>query len=100
MPACELDTQVGSPSASPSSPVVAAASSGIRSADIADIAVRCGVALLLTTLALVLLGDVVVSRSVIQCDLGKRYPKRHNRGQSQQSRPNKDIRSLLAILET
>jgi nucleoside phosphorylase len=51
----------------------------------------------------ILLGDVVVSQKVIQYDLGKRYPnafERRDTIEDNLSRPNKDIRSLLATLET
>ncbi|KAJ0413145.1 nucleoside phosphorylase domain-containing protein [Aspergillus carlsbadensis] len=51
----------------------------------------------------ILLGDVVISQKVIQYDLGKRYPSgfvRRDTVEDNLSRPNKDIRSLLALLET
>ncbi|KAJ0418339.1 nucleoside phosphorylase domain-containing protein [Aspergillus carlsbadensis] len=51
----------------------------------------------------VLLGDVVISQKFIQYDLGKRYPNafvRRDAVEDNLNRPNKDIRSLLATLET
>lgn len=50
-----------------------------------------------------LLGDVIISRSVVQYDLGRQYPgefvTKDEAGDSL-GRPNKDIRSLIASLET
>jgi nucleoside phosphorylase len=51
----------------------------------------------------VLLGDVVISKTIVQYDLGRRYYDKFVRKDTIEdnlSRPNKDIRSLLAALET
>jgi nucleoside phosphorylase len=50
-----------------------------------------------------LLGDVVISKSVIQHDFGRQYPDRFvpkDTLEDSPGRPNKDIRSLIASLET
>jgi nucleoside phosphorylase len=51
----------------------------------------------------VLLGDVVVSKTIVQYDFGRCYPDmfaRKDTVEDNLGRPNKDIRGLLAILET
>lgn len=51
----------------------------------------------------VLLGDVVISKTIVQYDFGRRYPNmlaRKDTVDDNLGRPNKDIRSLLATLET
>ncbi|KAK1839638.1 Nephrocystin-3-like protein 2 [Colletotrichum chrysophilum] len=51
----------------------------------------------------ILLGDVVISKSVIQYDLGRQYPGKFSRKDTVDdnlSRPNKDLRTFLAIYET
>jgi nucleoside phosphorylase len=51
----------------------------------------------------VLLGDVIISRTIVQYDLGRRYPHmfaRKNTVEDNPGRQNKDIRGLLATLET
>lgn len=51
----------------------------------------------------VLLGDVVISKSVIQHDFGRQYPNKFVSKDTVEdclSRPNKDIRSLIASFET
>jgi nucleoside phosphorylase len=51
----------------------------------------------------ILLGDVVISKTIIQYDFGRQYPDkfiRKNTIEDNLSRPNKDIRSLLATFET
>lgn len=51
----------------------------------------------------ILLGDVVISRRVIEYDFGRQYPDKFVRKdtlQDSHGRPNKDIRSLLVTLET
>ncbi|KAH7022292.1 pfs domain-containing protein [Ilyonectria destructans] len=51
----------------------------------------------------ILLGDVIISKSVVQYDLGQRYPDRFVRNDdiySDLGRANKEIRALLATLET
>ncbi|KAI8671819.1 hypothetical protein NCS57_00658300 [Fusarium keratoplasticum] len=51
----------------------------------------------------ILLGDVVISSSVIEYDFGRQYPDNFVRKASLQDshgRPNKEIRNLLATLET
>ncbi|KAL7932103.1 WD40-repeat-containing domain protein [Trichoderma chlorosporum] len=51
----------------------------------------------------ILLGDVVISRTVIQYDYGRQYPddfKTRDTTEDILGRPNKDIRGLVAILET
>ncbi|RSM04103.1 hypothetical protein CEP52_007075 [Fusarium oligoseptatum] len=51
----------------------------------------------------ILLGDVVISSSVIEYDFGRQYPDKFIRKdtlQDSHGRPNKDIRSLLVTLET
>ncbi|KAI1127299.1 purine and uridine phosphorylase [Nemania abortiva] len=50
-----------------------------------------------------LLGDVVISKTVIQYDFGRQYPNKFvtkNTVDDNLSRPNKDIRSLIASFET
>ncbi|EHK47251.1 hypothetical protein TRIATDRAFT_239796 [Trichoderma atroviride IMI 206040] len=49
------------------------------------------------------LGDVVVSKTIIQYDYGRRYPGRFtvkNTVEDSLGRPNRDIRGLLAVFET
>jgi len=51
----------------------------------------------------VLLGDVVVSKTIVQYDFGRRYPHMFSRKDTVEDnlgRQNKDIRSLLVALET
>ncbi|KAL0937181.1 phosphorylase superfamily protein [Colletotrichum truncatum] len=51
----------------------------------------------------IVLGDVVISKSIVQYDLGRQYPGKFSRKDDVDhnlSRPNKDIRTLLATLET
>ncbi|KAL0937441.1 kinesin light chain [Colletotrichum truncatum] len=51
----------------------------------------------------ILLGDVVISKSVVQYDLGRQYPGRFatkDDVDNTLSRPNRDIRALLSRLET
>ncbi|RSL57464.1 hypothetical protein CEP54_008277 [Fusarium duplospermum] len=51
----------------------------------------------------ILLGDVVISSSVIEYDFGRQYPDKFVRKDTlpdSHGRPNKDIRSLLVTLET
>ncbi|KAH8651689.1 nucleoside phosphorylase domain-containing protein [Ilyonectria robusta] len=51
----------------------------------------------------VLLGDVIVSKTVIQYDFGRQYPDkfiRKNTVEDNLGRPNKDVRNLLAVFET
>ncbi|KAL7956343.1 hypothetical protein V8C34DRAFT_326371 [Trichoderma compactum] len=51
----------------------------------------------------ILLGDVIIGRTVIQYDYGRRYPddfKARDTTEDILGRPNKDIRGLVAILET
>ncbi|GKT90334.1 LOW QUALITY PROTEIN: NACHT and ankyrin domain protein [Colletotrichum tofieldiae] len=51
----------------------------------------------------ILLGDVVISKSIVQYDLGRKYPHRFALKETIEEslgRPNKDIRSLVAIFET
>jgi nucleoside phosphorylase len=51
----------------------------------------------------VLLGDVIISDSVVQYDFGRQYPDKLERKDTTKDnlgRPNKDIRSLLAVLGT
>ncbi|KAK2016325.1 hypothetical protein LZ32DRAFT_645162 [Colletotrichum eremochloae] len=50
-----------------------------------------------------LLGDVVISKSIVQYDLGRQYPNEFAMKENFEetlSRPRRDIRSLIAILET
>jgi nucleoside phosphorylase len=50
----------------------------------------------------ILLGDVIISRIVVQYDFGRQYPDRFVRKETLDdnlAKPNKDIRSLLALLE-
>jgi tetratricopeptide (TPR) repeat protein len=50
----------------------------------------------------ILLGDVIISRTVVQYDFGRQYPDRFVRKgtlDDNLAKPNKDIRSLLALLE-
>ncbi|KAK7221926.1 hypothetical protein V2G26_009929 [Clonostachys chloroleuca] len=49
------------------------------------------------------LGDVVISRSIVQYDYGRRYPDRFEVKETTEDslgRANKDIRGLLASIET
>lgn len=51
----------------------------------------------------ILLGDVVISKTLVQHDFGSLYPDRFIRKDTIQeglSKPNKDIRNLLAVFET
>ncbi|WYZ42126.1 hypothetical protein EsH8_V_001021 [Colletotrichum jinshuiense] len=51
----------------------------------------------------VFLGDVVISKSIVQYDLGRKYPNRFapkDTVEDSLGRPNKDIRSLLMNFET
>ncbi|KAH7118152.1 hypothetical protein B0J13DRAFT_202103 [Dactylonectria estremocensis] len=51
----------------------------------------------------ILLGDVVISKTVIQYDFGRQYPDkfvRKNTIQDNLGRPNKNVRNLLATFET
>ncbi|OLN96505.1 hypothetical protein CCHL11_00580 [Colletotrichum chlorophyti] len=51
----------------------------------------------------VLLGDVIISKTVVQYDFGRQYPDKFTPKDTLDDnlgRPNKDIRSLLAKLET
>ncbi|KAH7123380.1 putative kinesin [Dactylonectria estremocensis] len=51
----------------------------------------------------VLLGDVVISKTVVQYDFGRQYPDkfvRKNTVEDNLGRPNKDVRNLLALFET
>ncbi|KAK1948664.1 hypothetical protein LY78DRAFT_52792 [Colletotrichum sublineola] len=51
----------------------------------------------------VLLGDVVIGKSLVQYDLGRQYPSRFSRKDTVDdnlSRLNKDVRSFLATYET
>ncbi|KFA46644.1 hypothetical protein S40293_08205 [Stachybotrys chartarum IBT 40293] len=51
----------------------------------------------------ILLGDVVISKSVVQYDFGRQYPDKFVRKDTAEdglSRPNQDVRSLLASFET
>ncbi|KAI1844190.1 hypothetical protein JX266_009674 [Neoarthrinium moseri] len=51
----------------------------------------------------VLLGDVIISNSVVQYDFGRQYPNKFERKDTvadNLGRPNKDIRSLLGLLGT
>ncbi|RDW87359.1 phosphorylase superfamily protein [Coleophoma crateriformis] len=51
----------------------------------------------------ILLSDVVISKTVVQYDLGKRYPDkflRKNTVEDNLSKPNKDVRNLLVTFET
>jgi nucleoside phosphorylase len=51
----------------------------------------------------ILLGDVIISKSVIQYDLGKRFPDQFQAKETTESslgRPPKTVRSLVAMLET
>src|SRR5438034_9949769 len=51
----------------------------------------------------VLLGDVVISKAIVQYDFGRRYPdgfRQKDTVEDNLGRPNKDIRGLLAVLET
>ncbi|KAK1594591.1 phosphorylase superfamily protein [Colletotrichum navitas] len=50
-----------------------------------------------------LLGDVVISKSIVQYDIGRQYPGKFDRKDTVEDnlgRPNKDIRTLLIVLET
>ncbi|EFQ25647.1 phosphorylase superfamily protein [Colletotrichum graminicola M1.001] len=50
-----------------------------------------------------LLGDVVISKSIVQYDIGRQYPGQFDRKDTVEDnlgRPNKDIRTLLVVLET
>nr|XP_036576344.1 ankyrin repeat protein [Colletotrichum truncatum]KAF6783069.1 ankyrin repeat protein [Colletotrichum truncatum] len=51
----------------------------------------------------ILLGDVIISKTVVQYDFGRQHPHKFTRKDTiddNLGRPNKDIRSLLASLET
>ncbi|WYZ37727.1 hypothetical protein EsH8_II_001233 [Colletotrichum jinshuiense] len=51
----------------------------------------------------ILLGDVVISKSIVQYDLGRQHPDKFRRKDDTDNdlgRPNKNIRSLLAMFET
>ncbi|KAK0755527.1 hypothetical protein N5P37_011929, partial [Trichoderma harzianum] len=51
----------------------------------------------------IFLGDVIISKTVVQYDLGWHYPSmfvRKNTDEDKLGRPNKDIRSLVATFET
>ncbi|KAK5064345.1 hypothetical protein LTR84_000178 [Exophiala bonariae] len=51
----------------------------------------------------ILLGDVVISKTVVQYDFGRKYPDkfvRRNTVKGNLSKPNKDIRNLLVTFET
>ncbi|GKT64384.1 phosphorylase superfamily protein [Colletotrichum tofieldiae] len=51
----------------------------------------------------ILLGDVVISKSIVQYDIGRQYPGKFVRKDTVDDslgRPNKDIRTLLVVLET
>ncbi|KAH7110651.1 hypothetical protein B0J13DRAFT_661792 [Dactylonectria estremocensis] len=51
----------------------------------------------------ILLGDVVISKTVVQYDFGRKYPDkfvRKNTVENNLGRPNKDVRNLLATFET
>ncbi|KAK7422435.1 hypothetical protein QQZ08_009517 [Neonectria magnoliae] len=51
----------------------------------------------------ILLGDVVISKTVIQYDFGRKYPDkfvRKNTVEDNLGRPNKDARNLIATFET
>ncbi|KAK7413539.1 hypothetical protein QQX98_007617 [Neonectria punicea] len=51
----------------------------------------------------VLLGDVVISKNVVQYDFGRQHPDkfvRKNTVEDNLGRPNKDVRNLLALFET
>ncbi|ORY63100.1 uncharacterized protein BCR38DRAFT_410062 [Pseudomassariella vexata] len=51
----------------------------------------------------ILLGDIVISNSIVQYDLGRQYPGKFSRKDTVHDnlgRPSKDIRTLLAIFET
>ncbi|RYP41484.1 hypothetical protein DL767_000989 [Monosporascus sp. MG133] len=51
----------------------------------------------------ILLGDVVISKSIVQYDLGRQYPDKFTRKDTVDDnlgRPSKDVRSLLATFQT
>lgn len=51
----------------------------------------------------ILLGDVIISKTVVQYDFGRQYPHefiRKDTVEDNLTRPNKDIRNLLATFET
>ncbi|KAK2024403.1 phosphorylase superfamily protein [Colletotrichum zoysiae] len=51
----------------------------------------------------ILLGDVVISKSIVQYDIGRQYPGKFARKDTVEDnlgRPNKDVRTLLIVLET
>jgi nucleoside phosphorylase len=51
----------------------------------------------------ILLGDVIISDSVVEYDHGRQYPhgfRRKERPKGNLNGPNKEIRSLLAMLKT
>ncbi|RYP45487.1 hypothetical protein DL768_008173 [Monosporascus sp. mg162] len=51
----------------------------------------------------ILLGDVVISKSIVQFDLGQQYPDKFTRKDTVDDnlgRPSKDVRSLLATFQT
>ncbi|KAK1991933.1 phosphorylase superfamily protein [Colletotrichum falcatum] len=50
-----------------------------------------------------LLGDVVISKSIVQYDMGRQYPGRFDRKDTVEDnlgRPGRDVRALLVVLET
>jgi nucleoside phosphorylase len=51
----------------------------------------------------ILLGDVIISKTIIQYDFGRQYPDkfvRKNTVEDNLSKPNKDVRNLLVTFET
>ncbi|KDN70450.1 putative phosphorylase superfamily protein [Colletotrichum sublineola] len=51
----------------------------------------------------ILLGDVIISKSIVQYDIGRQYPGKFSRKDNVEDslgRPSKDIRTLLIVLET
>ncbi|KAK6197686.1 hypothetical protein LQW54_010648 [Pestalotiopsis sp. IQ-011] len=51
----------------------------------------------------ILLGDVIISKSLVQYDFGRQYPDKFERKDTVEDnlgRPNKDIRNLLALFAT
>lgn len=51
----------------------------------------------------ILLGDVIISKNIVQYDFGRQYPDKFVRKDTVEdnlSRPNKDVRNLLATFET
>ncbi|OJJ31928.1 hypothetical protein ASPWEDRAFT_30878 [Aspergillus wentii DTO 134E9] len=47
----------------------------------------------------VLLGDVIISKAVVQYDFGRRYPGEFSRKDTRESKPSKEIQNLLITLE-